>query len=185
MWPAKMTAEKLKYPFTYLVAVCLGFLLAGCGTWLGPLPSPTPTVTATPTPLPTATSTATPTPSPTSTLTPTPTPTRTPIPPSPTSNLDFLFNFSGQPLPFWKGMPVMPQAAAGEDKEDVYYYYLKSSREVVRQYYLQQMPYWGWQLFADGMGKNGDLLIFIKGHTTVTVGIIVRGDLVSVMLVDS
>ena len=79
----------------------------------------------------------------------------------------------------------MPQAIAGEDKSDVYLYYLKASRDVVRQYYLQEMPLWGWQLFDDGKGKTGDMLIFIKGHITATVGIIVKGDLVSVMLINS
>jgi hypothetical protein len=96
-----------------------------------------------------------------------------------------LFDFSGKPLPFWSDMPVMPQALAGEEKSGVYYYYLKASREEVHQYYLQQMPYWGWQLFASGSKTNGDLLIFIKSHVTVTVGIVAKGGLVSVMLVNS
>jgi len=82
-------------------------------------------------------------------------------------------------------MPVMPQAIAGEVEPDVYYYYLKANRDAVRQYYLQEMPRWGWQLFASGGGKNGDILIFIKNHNTVSVGIIVKGELASVMLVDS
>ena len=82
-------------------------------------------------------------------------------------------------------MPVMPQAVAGEEKSGVYYYYLQGRREEVRQYYLQQMPYWGWQLFDSGAKTNGDMLIFIKSHVTVTVGIISRGGLVSVMLVNS
>jgi hypothetical protein len=125
------------------------------------------------------------TPSPTSTPTPTFIPTKTRIPPSPTPDLGFLFNFSGKPLPYWNDIPVMPQAVAGEDKGSVYYYYLKARREVVHQYYLQEMPLWGWQLFADGTGKNGDMLIFIKEHTTVSVGIAARGELVSVMLINS
>jgi hypothetical protein len=82
-------------------------------------------------------------------------------------------------------MPVMPQALAGEEKNGVYYYFLRARREEVHQYYLQQMPYWGWQLFASETKQNGDLLIFIKGHSTVTVGIVVKGDLISVMLLDS
>jgi hypothetical protein len=79
----------------------------------------------------------------------------------------------------------MPQAIAGEDKGSVYYYYLRTSREGVRQYYLQEMPRWGWQLFSSGVGVGGDLLIFLKGHYSVTVGIVAQGELVSVMLVNS
>ncbi len=82
-------------------------------------------------------------------------------------------------------MPVMPQAQAGEDDDDVYYYYLPGSLAVVRQFYLEQMPYWGWQLFSSRVRLNGVTLIFIKNHSTVTVGIVVRNNLVSVMLVDS
>jgi hypothetical protein len=117
--------------------------------------------------------------------TPTFTPTKTRIPPSPTPDLGFLFIFSGKPLPYWNDIPVMPQAVAGEDKGSVYYYYLKARLEVVRQYYLQEMPLWGWRLFDDGTGKNGDMLIFIKGHATVSVGIVAQGELVSVMLINS
>jgi len=79
----------------------------------------------------------------------------------------------------------MPEAAAGVDKGGVYYYYLRARRAVVRQYYLQEMPRWGWQLFSSGVGDHEDLLIFLKGHNSVTVGIVAQGDLVSVMLVDS
>jgi hypothetical protein len=177
--------RRLKRSFSVLPVVCLSFILAGCGNLLAPATSSTPAATATPSPLPTPTSTFTVTPSTASTFTPTSTPTRTPIPASPTPNLDFLFNFSGKPLPFWNDMPVMPQAVAGEEKSGVYYYYLPARREEVRQYYLQQMPYWGWQLFASGTKTNGDVLIFIKSHVTVTVGIVVKGSLVSVMLVNS
>jgi hypothetical protein len=178
-------AQKWMRSFGLLPIVCLGLLLSACGGLLVQSPSSTPTATATMTPLPTATATFTLTPSPTGTPSPTSTPTRTPIPASPTANLDFLFNFSGKPLPFWSNMPVMTQAVAGEEESGVYYYYLKASLEEVHQYYLQQMPYWGWQLFASGTKQNSDLLIFIKGHNTVTVGIVVKGDLISVMLVNS
>lgn len=173
----------MKYFFALLPVVCLGFLLAACERVLAPSPSPAPTATITPQPPATATFTLTP--SPTSTLTPTLTPTKTRIPPSSTPDLSYLFNFSGKPLLFWNGLPVMPQAIAGDDKRDMYRYYLIASREVVRQYYLQEMPRWGWLLFSSGGEKGGDVLIFIKGHTTVTVGIVVRGELVSVMLLNS
>jgi hypothetical protein len=181
----KRIVERLKCCFGLLLVVGIGCLLSACGSLLAPSSSPTPTVSLTPSPRPTATSTFTLNPSPTCTFTPTATPTKTPIPASPTSNLDFLFNLSGKPLPYWSNMPVMPQAVAGEENSGVYYYYLKASRKEVHQYYLQQMPYWGWQLFASGTKQNGDMLIFIKGHVTVTVGIIARGDLVSVMLLNS
>jgi hypothetical protein len=96
-----------------------------------------------------------------------------------------LFTLSGKPFTSWNWLPVMPQAIAGEEKGGVYYYYLRSSRDVVRQYYVDVMPSWGWQLFSAETKANGDVLIFIKGHTTITVGIVVSGDLVSVMLVNS
>ena len=149
------------------------------------MPSPNPTSTASATPVPTATATFTLTPTPTDTPSATLTPTRTRIPRTATPDLSYLFNFSGKPLPSWNGLPVMPQAIAGEDKSDVYYFYVKASLEVVYQYYLQEMPRWGWQLFSSAGSKNSDVLIFIKGHNTVTVGILVKGDLASVMLIDS
>jgi hypothetical protein len=173
----------MKHFFALLPVVWLGIFLVACGRGLAPSPSPMPTATVTPTPTVTATFTLTP--SPTSTPTPTLTPTKTRIPPSSTPDLSYLFTFSAKPLLYWNWLPVMPQAIAGDDKADMYRYYLKASREVVRQYYLQEMPRWGWQLFSSGGEKGGDVLIFIRGHTTVTVGIVVRGELVSVMLLNS
>ena len=175
----------MKHSFGLLAAVWMGLLLNACGSLLTPSASPAPTSTKTSVPPLTATATFTITPSPTNTFTPTFTPTQTPVPVSPTPNLNFLFDFSEKALPFWNDMPVMPQAIAGDEKIGVYYYYLVASRDVVRQYYLQQMPFWGWQLFASEARPNGDMLIFIKSHVTVTVGIVARGDLVSVMLVNS
>jgi len=175
----------MKHFFALLAVVCLFFLLAACARLLATSPSPSPTAPATSTLTPTAPATFTLTLSPTSTPTSTLTPTRTPIPPSPTPDLSYLFNFSAKPLPYWSGMPVMPQAIAGDDKKVMYYYYLKASREAVHQFYLNEMPRWGWQLFSSVGGKSGDVLIFIKGHTTVTVGIVVSGELVSVMLLNS
>jgi hypothetical protein len=173
----------MKRFFALLPMVCLGIVLAACAGLLAPSPSPMPTATVALTPTGIATFTLTP--SPTSTPTATLTPTKTRIPRTATPDLSYLFNFSGKPLPYWNGLPVMAQAIAGDDKQDMYRYYLKASLEVVRQYYLQEMPRWGWQLFTSSGGKSGDVLIFIKGHTTVTVGIVVRGELVSVMLINS
>jgi len=79
----------------------------------------------------------------------------------------------------------MPLAVAGEEKGGVYYYYVRARPDVVLQYYLQEMPRWGWQLFSTDYGKQSDVLIFLKGHTSVTVGIVAQGELVSVMLVNS
>ncbi len=175
--------ERVRYSLALLAVAWLGLLLSACG--VKPTPLPSPTLTGTVTPTATLTFTRTLTPSPTGTPTPTPTPTKTHHPPSATPDLSSLFNFSGKPLPYWNDMPVMPQAIAGEDKGSQYYYYLRARREVVRQYYLQQMPLWGWQLFSSEVEGGEDVLIFLKSHTSVTVGIVAQGDLVSVMLVNS
>src|SRR5262245_47762864 len=86
---------------------------------------PTATLTAT------VTATASPQPTNTATATKTSVPTETPTPPSPAHELP-----KGTPLAEWSGIPIMPNAIAGESGEPYYIYITRASPEEVLTYYL-------------------------------------------------
>ena len=123
-----------------LLLLFIGVFSSGCGGNL----FATSTVTITPT----LTSTHTPPPTTTSTPTKTPRPTRTPIPPSPTLELP-----KSTPLAEWSGIPIMPNAIAGESGEPYYLYITEASPEEVLQYYFETLPKYGWE-FVDTLSED-------------------------------
>jgi len=133
--------------------------------------NPTPTATSTPVP-----PTFTPTPEPTATLTPTATATRTPRPtPTPTKTLEeWLIPPQGTPVAEWHGIPIMPQAIAGEEREGLYVYTTKVKPAEVQRYYEQAMPRLGWELFAVGQGDRSkidyDPMLFFKRNNETEAG---------------
>lgn len=72
----------------------------------------------------------------------------------------------GEPLAEWCGMPVMSEAIAGEEEEEVYIYTIDVEPAGVQAYYEQEMLLLGWELFATGQGENTDyspMLFFQRG----------------------
>ena len=124
------------------LALLLGFLgismiVLSCNITSVFQPStPTPTVTST------FTATSTVTPSPTFTNTPTRTPTRTPTP-EPTRSIP-----SGTPMSVWNRLPILPDALAADGlPEDRWYSYITpTDQDEVLDYYLQQLPVYGWEI---------------------------------------
>lgn len=134
------------------VILCLLLMAACSGT-----PTPFP---LTQTPIPSLTPTAT------ETFTPQPTATRTPTStPAATEEEWQLTDPVGEPLPKWKGIPIMPQAIAGEEGDSTYFYMLDESPPDVYNYYLEEMPDLGWELFALGEQREEGMTIVMPENT--------------------
>jgi hypothetical protein len=139
------------------------------------------------TPVPTATSLPTSTSTPEPTLTPTSTeiPTKTPVPPTETPTAPVLTMPTGKPVTNWEGVPVMPNAIAGDGDSKGYSFTVKATPDEVQNFYEKAMTKLGWNMFAGGQGTtNAILLMFIKGADLVSVSIIPQTDgLMYVLLV--
>ncbi len=138
--------------------------LASCNTFA---PQPTETPTPTETSLPTSTNTPE----------PTNTPTKTPVPPTETPSAPDLPMPSGQPSSEWEGIPVMPNAIAGEGDSKGYSFTINATPEEIQKFYEKELGKLGWNMFASGQGTtNAILLIFMKDASTLSVSIIPQPD---------
>ncbi len=152
------------------IAVSLLFLaLTACSGLSQPTQVPVPTWTLTPFPTPTAT------PAPTSTL------------PPPTATPDIIAELmpEGEPASEWKGIPIMPEALAGEGDEQSYVFTVQATSQQVQEYYQRELGKRGWQLNARGAGSNASLMLIFMDNTStmLTVSILVKGDGSLVLLV--
>lgn len=138
--------------------------LASCNSFA---PKPTETPTPTQTSLPTSTSTPE----------PTNTPTKTPVPPTETPSAPVLPMPSGKPSSEWEGIPVMPNAIAGEGDSKGYSFTINASPDEIQKFYENELGKLGWSMFASGQGTtDAILLMFMKDGGILSVSIIPQPD---------
>ena len=90
----------------------------------------------------------------------------------------------GQPASEWNGIPIMPDAIAGEGDDESYVFTVKATPQQVQEYYQLELGKLGWQPFATGDGDSSLMLMFMNNASaTLTVSIIAKGDEVLVLLV--
>jgi hypothetical protein len=84
---------------------------------------------------------------------------------------------SGKPSSTWEGIPVMPNAIAGEGDSKGYSFTINASPDEIQTFYETQLGKLGWNMFASGQGTtNAILLIFMKDAGTLSVSIIPQTD---------
>ncbi len=169
-----------------LLPACAGSALPEPTAAIAPSSMPVPATavpTETQTPLPTST------PLPTETSTPVPTRTFTPSP-TPPAATETTSGFhlplpTGTPLDEWQGIPIHPDALAGEETQGSYVFTAALSVADIETYYKLEMPRRGWGLLATGQGGTGAiLLIFQKESQMATISVlVVDSDTVYVMIV--
>jgi hypothetical protein len=116
---------------------------------------------------------------PTATNTPEPTntPTKTPVPPTETPSAPVLPMPSGKPASEWEGIPIMPNAIAGEGDDQGYSFTINASSDEIQQFYEKELGKLGWNVFASGQGTTSAvLLIFMKDTIMLTVSIFPQPD---------
>lgn len=122
------------------------------------------------------------TPTPTGTSTPTLTP--TPKPPAETPDVFAGLVPTGQPLPAWNGIPVMPGALSGDGDEASYRFTIAAAPVEVQVFYDRVLAGLGWSPFTAGQSENGALfLIYTQDQAMMTVSVIPGEGLLLVMLV--
>lgn len=90
----------------------------------------------------------------------------------------------GLPASEWNGIPIMPDAIAGEGDEESYVFTIKATPQQVQDYYQLELGKLGWQPVATGDGDSSLILMFTNNASaTLTVSIIAKGDEVLVLLV--
>lgn len=82
------------------------------------------------------------------------------------------FNPTGAPLDFWKEIPIMPAATAGDGAEGMYGYKVDATPEDIMDFYAKALPSFGWVQnvvlpYADGMG----ILVYGRGSNALTITI--------------
>lgn len=98
---------------------------------------------------------------------------------SPTEpNADFPLPIpTGEPAVEWSGLPIMPQAIAGDEGEGSYYFTVEATFEEVETFYESEMQPLGWNLLGVGEGENGALLmIFQKEDAVASISILLLNE---------
>ena len=114
-----------------------------------------------------------------------PIPTNTSVLPTETSDAVSALVPEGQPASSeWNGIPIMPNAIAGDGDDERYVFTIKATAQQVQEYYQLELGKLGWQASATGDGDSSLMLNFMnKTSATLTVSIIAKGDEALVLLV--
>lgn len=93
--------------------------------------------------------------------------------PSLIPNVGNYFEPTGTPVEQWNGIPVMPQATAGEEfSESTYSYTVPASATEVQSFYTQKMEELGWtSSFSFPVSEDGGILLFQKDSEIATITI--------------
>ncbi len=97
--------------------------------------------------------------------------------PSPTLLFDNHLKPIGVPLLDWKGIPVVPQAIAGEEYQDgSYSYTVNKSMEEGQAFYIQELTPRGWQPLNGGFQRKGDAAVGIFENDVTIINITISPD---------
>lgn len=89
-------------------------------------------------------------------------------------DLGQVFNPQGTPVQEWKGIPVMPQATAGQEFPESNTYSFKATTTIkeVQDFYNEKLTALGWQQpFNLPTEGQAGLLVFQKDNSTLTITI--------------
>jgi hypothetical protein len=119
------------------------------------------------------------------TVVPTLIPTNTSLPPTEKPETVSVLVPEGQPAAEWNGIPIMPDAIAGEGDEESYVFTVKATPQQVQEYYQLELGKLGWQPFSTGEGNSSSLMLMFTNNAsaTLTISVIAKGDEALVLLV--
>lgn len=173
--------------YALLVVLLIGALacsLTAVPATATPAPPASPTAGSTDTPAFTATVAATDTQVPTGTASPSDTPDALlqgmPAPFTNLMGIGQFFNPVGQPAQAWNGVPIMPEATAGQEFKPGAVYGFKATAAIAQgvSFYKSKMPPLGFSLYTDtitgstGSGSNAmhnSVLYFLKGSQILLI----------------
>ena len=100
-------------------------------------------------------------------------------------NFGDMFNPQGEPVAEWNGIPVMPQATAGQEFADTQTYSYKANATVkeAQDFYNDAMGKAGWSPMISMPGDaNGALLVFQKDGKLATITVTAQDNAIIVLL---
>jgi hypothetical protein len=151
----------MKKPITASLLLLL-LVLAACSNFIQPGPTAMPPLTLA--------------------VLPTLTPTNTFVVPTETPATVSALLPEGQPAAEWNGIPIMPEAIAGEGDEESYVFTIKATPQQVQEYYQLELGKLGWQPLGTGDGDSS-LIFTNNASATITISNIAKGEQVLVLLV--
>jgi hypothetical protein len=84
---------------------------------------------------------------------------------------------TGKPASEWEGIPIMPNAIAGEGDSEGYSFTINASIEEIQKFYETKLAKLGWEMLGSGQGTtDAVMLIFMKGTDALSVSIIPQPD---------
>lgn len=81
------------------------------------------------------------------------------------------FDPQSPPLSEWNGIPVMPQASAGEESEGMYTYKIAATTQEIQDFYKSKLPDLGWQESFSMPLEGTAILLYAKGNQVLSVTI--------------
>jgi hypothetical protein len=100
-------------------------------------------------------------------------------------DLGNFFNPQGTPVSEWKGIPVMPQATAGQEfaETSTYSYKVNASIQEVQDFYKTELEKLGWKSFFNMPSEStGSVQVYQKDSSILTITIVETDGNVVVML---
>jgi hypothetical protein len=82
-----------------------------------------------------------------------------------------IFDPQSPPLSEWKGIPVMPQASAGEESEGMYIYKIAAALQEIQDYYSAQLLSLGWESSFSMPLEGTAILLYTKGNQVLSITI--------------
>ncbi len=83
-----------------------------------------------------------------------------------------VLNPQGAPVQEWKGIPIMPQATAGQEfpESNIYSFKANVTTKEVQDFYSEKLTPLGWkQPFGTTSQGNTGIIFFQKGNSAVTI----------------
>lgn len=96
-----------------------------------------------------------------------------------------VFNPQGAPVQEWKGIPIMPQATAGQEftQKSAYSFKASVTMQEVQDFYSEKLVALGWnQPYDIPSEEDAGLMIFQKGNNLLTISITSSEDACVVIL---
>ena len=104
------------------------------------------------------------------------------------TNIGNMFDPQGTPVQEWNGIPIMPQATAGQEfsENSSYSFRFTGTTQEVQDFYNEQLTALGWsQPFSFPVEAEGGILTFQKENSTLLVTITASEGSVVVLLTTS
>jgi hypothetical protein len=86
-----------------------------------------------------------------------------------------IFNPQGTPVQEWRGIPVMPQATAGQEfaENNTYSFRVAATTEEVQDFYNSQLEPLGWeQPFSFPLEAEGGIMVYQMDSSVLTITIV-------------